>query len=198
MLACLVPRPAAAQDAKAQLAELKQAESAALGVAKSAIRSARQIALLAIKAIEATVKAGAFTNGAFTQLTASLDTYQRSVSNAVDVAASAQQTTAHDTLGALPGPLNGHYPRGFAPGDGGLSDAFRVKIEALLAGSTRWRPMTDRLRARPPRWTCAVAWYRGLPSARRRSWVVGGGRIPASTSSATWGRASSWRAPAMP
>jgi hypothetical protein len=136
-LVSFLPRPAAAQNAKAALAQFKAAQNAALGAAKIQIKSSRQVALLAIKTFEGTVKSGAFTNGAFTQLTSSLDTYQGAVRDAVNIAGNAQASAAHDALGTLPLPLGGHFPRGFSPGDGGLSDQFRAKIEALLDASTK-------------------------------------------------------------
>lgn len=137
VLLCVAPRSAAAQDAKAALAQLKQAEGTALSAAKIQIKAARQVVLLAIKTFEDAVKAGGFANGVVSTLVTSLVTYQEAVRAAVDNAGIGQGNAAHNALAALPGPLNGHYPRGFSPGDGGLSDAFRVKLEALLDGSTR-------------------------------------------------------------
>ena len=127
--------PVCGADAASALAQLKSAQATALKALKLELKSAQGVLLLNLKAFDGTVKAGGFSSSLVTGLFSDLFTFQTATRDAVHAAFAAAADAASDALDTLPDPLNGIYPRGFSPGDGGLADQFRAQVETAVAKS---------------------------------------------------------------
>lgn len=126
------PSPAFGADAATALAQFKGAQTTALKALKLQLKAAQAVFVLNLKAFEATVKAGGASSALVQGLFSDLITLQVAMRDALEDAFNAQGGAARNALATLPGPLNGIYPRGFTPGDGGLVDQFRLQAETAV------------------------------------------------------------------
>lgn len=136
-LVLAVRAPAFGADAavSAALGQLKSAQSSALKALNLQLKTAQAVFLLKLKLFEDTAKTVGFQLNPVRAIYLDLFTLQATTRDAINEAFRAQSVAAQLALSTLPGPLNGAYPRGFTPGDGGLVDQFRTQADAAVEKS---------------------------------------------------------------
>src|SRR5262245_12400392 len=130
----IAPCPAAgarAQDTPAEASkQLKQALAAEFKDLKADLAGHKATFFDALAAFEADVKAGNYDVPAVSTLFGALNEMMGSIGSRVRGAGNAAGSAATDALAALAagGDLNGVFPDGFYPGDGGPVDVLRAKV----------------------------------------------------------------------